>query len=190
LYDVTTENEVIFAQSRSGPAGDDLDIFVLDPSDEGGPRTLLATDFNEDRPALSPDGRWIAYESDETGKREVYVRPYPDVDSGKWQVSTDGGTEPLWAPDNSRLYFLANNKMMQAEVETEPTFQRRTPEALFDLDGFLLGEAALRDYDVSADGDRFLMMKLGSGSDSSSGSFRVVVIQNWIGDLKRLVPTD
>ena len=192
LYDVTTENEVIFAQSRSGPAGDDLDIFVLDPSDEGGPRTLLATDFNEDRPALSPDGRWIAYESDETGKREVYVRPYPDVDSGKWQVSTDGGTEPLWAPDNSRLYFLANNKMMQAEVETEPTFQRRTPEALFDLDGFLLGEAALRDYDVSADGDRFLMMKLGSGSgsDSTSGSFRVVVIQNWIEDLKRLVPTD
>ena len=188
LYDVTTDNGVIFTQQ--GGANDTLDIFALDPSSEGSPRVLFGTEFIEDRPALSPDGRWIAYESDETGQREIYVRPYPDVETGKWQVSTSGGVQPIWAPDTSRLYFLAGEQLMQAEIVTEPAFSRRTPVALFDLEGFQIGGGSLRSYDVSADGERFLLMKSESAANSAGGSFQVIVVQNWIEDLKRLVPTD
>jgi serine/threonine-protein kinase len=186
-YDLSAESELIFVQQTSGGASQD--VLVLDLSAEGPPRTLLATAFDEARPALSPDGRWIAYESDETGQREIYVRPYPDVDTGKWQVSTNGGSQPIWSPDNGTLYFLSADQLMAAEVETDPTFRRRTPQALFGLDGFQIAANSLRNYDISADGERFLMMKTGSGPAATPGTSRVVVVQNWVEELKRLVPT-
>jgi len=188
LYEVTTDSELIFTQAPSGSEA--LDIFTFDPTSEGDPRALLGSSFVEDRPALSPDGRWLAYESDETGQREIYVRPYPDVDTGKWQVSTNGGAQPIWSPDQSKLHFIADSQLMQAEVETESAFERRTPEPLFDLDGFQIGAGSMRNYDVSADGERFLMMKAGSGSATDQGAFQVIVVQNWVEDLKRLVPTN
>jgi serine/threonine-protein kinase len=186
VYDMSPEDELIFAQQAG--SGTTLDVLVLDLSAEGPPRTLLATAFDEQRPALSSDGRWIAYESDETGQKEVYVRPYPDVDTGKWQVSTNGGAQPLWSADNSKLYFLSADQMMEAEVETDPTFRRRAPQALFGLDGFQIAASTLRSYDISADGERFLMMK-GVGPATTPGTFKVIVVQNWREELERLVPT-
>jgi hypothetical protein len=190
-YDFSAENELIFTQTQEVGGGTAQDVLVLDLSAEGPPRTLLATAFGEGRPALSPDGRWIAYESDETGQREVYVRPYPDVDTGKWQVSTNGGSQPLWSPDNSKLYFWGPEQFMEADVETDPAFRRRTAQALFSLAGFSTPAIAnvARSYDVSPDGERFLMMKLARSPDAPS-TFRVIVVENWLEELERLVPTE
>jgi len=176
--------------SRQGEAGGNEDIFVLDAAAGGEPRALLATAFMESRPALSPDGRWLAYESDETGQREIYVRPYPEVDSGKWQVSTGGGMQPLWSPDGTRLYYLAEEELMEAAVTTEPAFARQTPQPLFELSDYQIATGTLRNYDVAADGDRFLMMRQGRGAEGASGSFKVIVAQNWVDELERLVPTE
>ena len=98
---------------------------------------LLGAEFNESTPAISPDGRWIAYASNESGRAEVYVQPFPDMD-GKWQVSVEGGREPVWAPDGRELFFTSaritdQGQFWAAPVETEPTFRPLTPEALFDL---------------------------------------------------------
>jgi serine/threonine-protein kinase len=187
-YELAATDELLY--SRAGEIGGTEDILVLDPASGGEPRALLATAFVESRPALSPDGRWLAYESDETGQREIYVRPYPEVDSGKWQVSTAGGMQPLWSPDGSRLYYLAEEELMEAEVTTEPAFVRQTPQPLFELRDYQIAAGTLRNYDVAADGERFLMMRQGRGAEGASGSFRVIVVQNWVDELERLVPTE
>ena len=187
-YELSTQDELLYTQGTGGADGNE-DIFVLDIASGSEPRALIATAFTEGRPALSPDERWLAYESDETGQREIYVRPYPDVDSGKWQVSTSGGMQPIWSPDGSRLYFLAESGLMEAAVTSEPSFSRQTPVPLFDLDGYQLAAGTLRSYDISADGERFLMMREGRAQQGASGgSWKIIVAQNWVEELQRLVP--
>jgi Tol biopolymer transport system component len=193
-FELTANNEVIFAQAAgSGATTERQDVIALDLAAGSEQLPVLATSFDEGRPALSPDGRWLAYESDETGQREIYVRPYPNVDSGKWQVSTNGGAQPLWAPDNSKLYFVGPGQLMEADVETDPTFRRQTPRVLFALDGFQISPNTRRDYDVSADGERFLMLRTSADSDegdADTGSFKVMIALNWQDELERLVPTN
>ena len=136
--------------------------------------------------ALSPDGRWIAFESTASGQREVYVRPFPDADSGRWLVSTDGGQQPLWGPDGRELFYWSNAGLMAVPVETEPNFMPGNPELLFNLGAY--SYSAGRNYAVAPDGERFLMIKQ-SGSDETS-STEFILVQNWFEELKRLVPTD
>ena len=156
---------------------------------DGEASPLLAEAYSENDPAVSPDGRFIAYKAEESGQDEIYVRPYPDVDSGKWQISTDGGFYPFWSADGSRLYFISRNSgdLMEAMVETEPSFSRQTPAALFSSI-----PAGYRAYDVSADGERFLALKLGAADEESANmpEPRVIIVENWIEELKRLVPTE
>ena len=87
--------------------------------------------FIEGSPALSPDGRWIAYRSDETGRLEIYVRPFPNVDEGKWPITTDGGTVPVWAPSGRELFYQNGDSVMVVPIETEPTFTYGKPQVLF-----------------------------------------------------------
>ena len=94
------------------PSGIISDIHVLSLADERTSQPLLQTEITEFDPRISPDGRWIAYVSNETGRNEVYVRPYPDVDDGKWQISTDGGEEPLWHPGGRELFFTIRQRMV------------------------------------------------------------------------------
>ena len=136
------------------------------------------------RPALSPDGRWIAYVSDETGRREVYVRPFPKVEEGKWQISSDGGVSPLWAPDGGELFFRSGDDMMVARIETEPTFKAGTPELLFEG---RYSVAFGRNYDIDPEGERFLMLKDVQGQAPTRSQLTVVL--HWFEELKRLVPT-
>ena len=82
-------------------------------------------------PQISPDGRYVAYQSDESGKGEIYVRSFPDVNKGKWQVSSGGGDSPLWSPDGRELFYRSGDATMAVEVETEPTFKRGNPKILF-----------------------------------------------------------
>ena len=83
---------------------------------------LLETEFEERSPALSPDGRWIAYQSDESGRSEIYVQPFPNIDDGGWQVSIVSGFDPVWSPDGQRLFFIQfpPSSLMVSEVETDP----------------------------------------------------------------------
>ncbi|MET0166921.1 MAG: protein kinase, partial [Vicinamibacterales bacterium] len=158
--------------------------------------TLLDTKFRESRPAVSPDGRWLAYESDESGRFEIYVRPFPNVSGGRWLVSTSGGEEAHWARDGRALFYRttgAGQRLMSVTVEAKATeFVTHTPEPLFSLAGIRLG-GNLRTYDVAPDGERFLFTKnlVGASSDAEgSTSSRVIVVENWFEELKRRVPVN
>ena len=137
-----------------------------------------------------PDGQWLAYESDESGEREIYVRPFPDVDAGKWQVSTGGGSRPLWARSGEELFYLAlDGAVMRLSAEGAATFRPGMPTQLFQGPYFAsVPEYALRTYDVSPDGQRFLMIKEGATEGRTRAGFTVV--QNWFEELKRLVPVN
>jgi serine/threonine-protein kinase len=142
--------------------------------------------FRERSPALSPDGKWLAYASDETGRFEVFVRPFPDVGSGKWQVSSAGGTSPQWSRKGDELFFLDGANDMQAvRVSTKPTFGVAARQRLFSANGYFASPWS-QAYDVTPDGKRFLMLRVGSSSTASSGS--LVLVQNFLPELRRKVP--
>ncbi|HVE65877.1 MAG TPA: protein kinase, partial [Thermoanaerobaculia bacterium] len=128
------------------------DVWLISP-DGGKPVPLLNTPFDEYHLDFSPDGRFFAYVSNETGRNEVYVQEYPGP-GGRWQISTAEGTFPAWRNDGRELfYYLPEGKLAAVEIRTSPTFQAGAPRVLFDL---RLKESQGRGYDVSADGQRFL----------------------------------
>ena len=148
---------------------------------------LLQTAFSESNGEISPDGRWLAYQSDESGQRdEIYVRPFPNVSAGRSQISTNGGTRPVWARNGRELFYLgADGLLMMAPVQMAPTFSVGSPRKISDTRTFsALGG---RSYDVSLDGQRFLMIKDTTADQSSPD--QIVVVVNWFEELKRLVPT-
>jgi len=129
------------------------DIWVLPVSEKKEPFRYLATEFNEHRAKLSPNGRWLAYTSDETSRDEIYVQSFP-TPGGKARVSVNGGTRPVWSRDGKELYYVAlDRKLMAAAVKTEPKFEVEAPRALFDT-----RMSSTRFFDVSADGRRFLIV--------------------------------
>jgi len=137
------------------------DVWVLDLDVGSDPVEFLATRFGERHPSFSPNGRWIAYASDESGRWEVFVRPYPGP-GGRTQISTNGGTEPLWSRDGSELFYRANGKLMAVAVsEAAGNLSVSTPSALFE-DSFQRATGAnpdQRHYDISPDGNRFAMIR-------------------------------
>jgi len=141
---------------------------------------LILTPAQEGHPALSPDGRWLAYVSDESGNREVYVRPFPDAASARWQVSTTGGAEPVWAHSGRELFYRsAQNELVAAEVRRGPSFSVGEQRALFSVAPyFSLGP--LQSYDVSPDDRRFLMLREGPLSQQSE----LILTENWAQELK------
>jgi eukaryotic-like serine/threonine-protein kinase len=161
------------------------DVWVVRLSDRIA-QPLLRTDFNEAAPTFSPDGNWLAYISDESGRYEVYVQPYPGP-GGKYQISIEGGTEPVWNPNGKELFYRSGDKMMAVDVATQPSFSVGKPSVLFQKP-YLPTTATTPFYDVSADGQRFLMIKRDEPTGSSSLT-QIVVVQNWTEELKRLVPT-
>jgi serine/threonine-protein kinase len=158
-------------------------IFTLSLRD-GKPQPFVRTPSFETAPRFSPDGHFIAYVSDESGRFEIYVRPYPGPGS-KWQISTEGGTEPAWNPKGRELFFRNGNKMMAVDVTTEPTFSADKPKMLFE-GLYVAAPRALTNYDVSPDGQRFLMIK---PSEQNTALTQIVLVQNWFEELKRRVPT-
>ena len=146
-----------------------------------------ATDLSAD---VSPDGRWIAYDSNESGQFEIYVRPYPDADRGRWVISTGGGRQSVWSRDGRELFYRDfTGALMALPVTLSPTFVAGPVVKLIDGSGYAGGGSAgsARTYEVSQDGRRFLMIKEGAGAGGPAPS--LVLVQNWDQELKRLVPT-
>ncbi len=155
------------------------DIWVRGMDGGAPPAPFLATEFNETDPAISPDGRWIAYVSNETSEAEVFIRPYPDTGSS-WQVSNGGGGSPLWSRDGGELFFVAQNRMMVASISTRPALRIGRPEILFE-GGFNTSRA--RDFDVAPDG-RFVAVRTGGGAVRTE----MRLLLNWPQALKGKTP--
>jgi Tol biopolymer transport system component len=151
------------------------------------PRPLLTQPYDEAVPALSPDGRWLAYESGETGQREIFVRPFPDVQTGKWQVSTSRGTSPVWAHSGRELFFInGSRELVSQAVPPGATFQQGEQRVLFAIGSSYYVAANYPYFDISPDDRRFLMMRTtGTAVDDAPG---LIVVENWMEEVKRLVP--
>jgi dipeptidyl aminopeptidase/acylaminoacyl peptidase len=147
---------------------------------------FLSTPATEGAPRFSPDGRWMAYVSDESGRPEVYVQPYPGP-GGKWQISADGGIEPLWNPNGRELFYRSSNRVLAVPVTTQPTFSAGRPTMLFE--GEYLASPFPNTgvtYDVTPDGQRFLMIK----DARTASATQINVVVNWFEDLRRLLPAN
>ena len=158
------------------------DIWVLRLADRKA-QPFLRTPAEEGGPRFSPDGRWLAYSSDESGRREVYVQPYPGP-GGKWLISTEGGREAVWNRNGRELFYRNGDKMMAVDVTMQPTFSASKPRVLFE-GRYLPAAPTAPAYDVSVDGQRFLMLKAGEQETSTP---QVNVVVNWIEDMKQRMP--
>jgi serine/threonine-protein kinase len=149
-------------------------------------RPLVKTAFLEQNGEVSRDGRWIAYESNDSGQFEIYVQPFPDMEGRRWQVSTQGGTQPLWSRDGRELFYRApDNAVMSQRVTSGSAWDNVTPVRLFGHNqpvGNALGGTA-RTYDEAPDG-RFVIINL---ANSQPGP-KIVLVRNWFEELKRLAP--
>ena len=162
--------------------GNDLGVLAFDG--EGTAEVLLETGADERHADLSPDGRWLAYESDASGAAEVYVSPFPDAEADRMTVSAGGGEQPRWSADGRELYYWSGAGLMAVPVETVGGFAPGAPTRLFDLDAYQYHVG--RNYDVAPDG-RFLIVKPITDADVDAG---FVLVQNWASELERLVPVE
>jgi serine/threonine-protein kinase len=163
------------AHPSSGP-----DIWVLSRAGGQPPRPLIQTNAAEAGGSFSPDGRWIAYDSKESGRLEVYVQPFPGP-GGRWQISTEGGRQAHWAEDGREIFYRSGDKMMAVGVETEPSFRVSRPKVLFE-GSYAGGVEAFGspNYDVTPDGQRFLMIR----TEQESAPTRIHVVLNWAEELE------
>ena len=155
------------------------DIFAIQLGVDSVAVPLVATEFMERSPALSADGRWLAYESDASGRSEIYVRPFPDVGSALVQVSTNGGTEPVWAHSGRELFYrTASDDLIAVEVDTEQSvFVAGRQEVLFTLGGYLNGSGH-QQYVLTPDDRRFVFLRIGDSQMTD-----LIVVENWFEEL-------
>jgi len=162
--------------------GGKTDILRLAFEPGARPVTISATRFDEYTPAASPDGRWVAYQSDDTGRGEIYVRD-ASGSGGRWQVSTAGGEEPVWSADGRELFYRSEARLMAVPTAPGPRFEMGVPRALFDGVYRMRSDTGLS-FDVDPKGGRFLMIRA-AGEEDANAPIRVVL--NWIDEARRLV---
>jgi eukaryotic-like serine/threonine-protein kinase len=192
---LTSDGEHIVYRKRtsSGP-----NLYLADVNGEPiGQQPLFATDSAVSGADISPDGRWLAYHSRESGRLEVYVRPFPNVEEAKWQMSTDGGEVPRWGPEGKELFYRSGNppnvEIKSVSINTDAGFVASSPTTLFTGDfggggSVFIGGSPLS-YDVSPDGQRFLMLKnIRPIENSELEELSLVLVDNWFEELKRLAP--
>jgi serine/threonine-protein kinase len=182
---ITPDGKQIIVRSTA-PKGDfDLDTVPLDA--QGQARPLIHTEFSEGNAELSPDGRWLAYESAESTQPQIYVQPFPDLNAGRWQISSAGGTKPLWARSGRELFYISSDGyLMTVPVQATTTFTFGNPVKVLNT-RYLYGPA-LRTYDVTPDGKRFLMIKEPQGVGTGGPAPNMVVVVNWFQELKARIP--
>ena len=159
-------------------------IGVMPLEGEREPETV-ATEYQERNAIFSPNGRWIAFTSSRSGQTEVYVKPYPGQ-GGLVQISTDGGLEPVWAPNGEELFYRNRDQMIVVAVETEASFQAERPRILFEGSYVYNFTGMTSNYDITPDGQRFVMVQ----ATQESAPAQIQVILNWFEELKRLAPAN
>ncbi|MDH4131617.1 MAG: hypothetical protein OEV95_07395, partial [Gemmatimonadota bacterium] len=188
IYEAIWSRDGIWLVLRTGGLDGKRDIWAQHLGTDSAPTRLLATDFDENAVTLSPDGRWLAYQSDESGEAEIYVRPFPDISSGKWTVSLGGGVNPLWAHSGRELFYLHGRgnarQMMAAQVRTSPKFEVTERRTLFPVppNQYLLPNNYTM-YDISPDDRRFLLMRR-AGSGDETPQTALILVENWFEELK------
>jgi Tol biopolymer transport system component len=182
---------------RPASSASAYDIWTLSLDGEPSARPLMAQSYDEQWPEISPDGRWLAYISNESDQMEVYIRPFPNIDDGKWLISSRGGARPFWGPDGRELYYYGVSRsegpqgMMVVTIETEPAFAVGNPDLLFEGRPYFLPQGS--PYDISPDGKRFLMIKEDSQARKAakaSPTTELIVVDNWDEVLKGLAPVE
>jgi serine/threonine protein kinase len=191
VQDVSRDGRfLMYSQNGAGV----MDLWVLPLGPQGGangsapgmPMPYLKTEFYESEGRFSPDGHFVAYNSNSSGRSEIYVQPFPDPSKGKWQISRTGGTHPRWRHDGRELFYIsADLKMMAVEVSLTPTFTPSVPKVLFPAS--ISGGGAVSNvtrYDVTGDGRKFLIASV-QGSESGPPSAPITVVLNWQAGLKK-----
>jgi Tol biopolymer transport system component len=177
---VSPDGKTLLFTGHSPSGTQAIQALSLDGSDNI--KTFLQGSFNYIGPNFSPDGRWLAYTTDESGRREVCVQPFPGP-GGKWMISTDGGESPRWARNGREIFFVRGDELMSVDVETEPAFKAGTPRALFSAAGYL----GYGNYSVAPDGQHFLMIKQ---EDVATSPKELNIVLNWSEELERRVPPE
>jgi serine/threonine-protein kinase len=167
------------------------DLYIMRVGGDTIPRKLLAAGADEASPAFSPDGRWLAYHSEETGRREVFVRPFPNVEAGQFQVSAGGGRAPVWSNRGDELFYVADGngenatsrRLMVATIDLDPTFQVMRRQVLFPIeDNYYLANNTTS-YRIASDDERFLMARY----VGESARVELVLVQNFFEELRENV---
>ncbi len=186
---VSPDGSALIFSEADPVTGDDLMQLALDGSRRVTP--LVKSSYSERNGVVSGDGRWLAYESNDSGRFEVFVRPFGDPGSGFWQVSTIGGTRPLWSRDGQELfYFSPTGSLMSVRVSRRPSWEASTPSEVVKA-GYMTspGGSPGRTYDISPDGQRFLLIKQGAAPGENAPHAKLILALNWTEDLRRLVPS-
>jgi serine/threonine-protein kinase len=180
---------LIFTEEGTKTLNDDVMAIELDGTHRITP--LVQSPFGERNGIISPDGRWLAFEANDSGRFEIYVRPYPNVNSGRWQVSTAGGTRPLWTRTGQELVYVSpTSALMRVGVTRGPSWSATIP-TLVVKEGYVTNPIWYgRSYDIAPDGQRFLMIKEETGGDQRATPASIVVVQHWLEELKARVPTN
>jgi Tol biopolymer transport system component len=184
--DVTSDGRLLIF-NESSKTGSDVMQMTLDGTRRV--TTLLHSQFSERNGVVSPDGHWLAYEANDLGRFEIYVRPFPEINGGPFRVSAGGGTRPLWARSGQELFFVSSTgALMGVSVKHGPSWAS-TPPTMLVKEGYLMNPTFNqgRTYDVAADGRQFLMIKESGGAYQSARSLTVIL--NWVDELTRIVPT-
>jgi serine/threonine-protein kinase len=156
--------------------------------DDGSVSEFLATAAREHMPTFSPDGKWLAYTSNESGRDEVYVRPFPRTEGAARLISVNGGSGPVWAPDGLTLYYRgASGELMAVSTTLTPGFTAARPRALFRYAGLFRMSGTAAAYDIHPDGQRFIMVTEGEGPPNERAQVNVVL--NWFDEVRRVVPS-
>jgi hypothetical protein len=168
-----------------GGSGESRDIYArrLKGADSA-PVPVVATPADEYSPALSPDGKWLAYVSDESGRPEVYVRPFPDASRAKWQISSDGGSEPLWAHRGRELFYRNGaGALVAVTLDVDSAIAERGRQVLFDANAYRREPDPVHaDYAVSPDDQHFLMLREGALQSPP-----LILVLNWVDEVRERV---
>ena len=178
---VSGDNGLLVSETSTG--GTDISLLPMGGKSST-TRVFQPASFTRRNAEVSPDGRWLAYESLESAQPQIYVQPFPNVNGGRWTISTAGGTKPVWSPIGRELFYIDGTNFLTAvPYETTPTFRPGNPTKLFEARN-VSGVSAGRFYDVSRDGQRFVLIKEAVDQPSKPAQANIVVVLNWVEELK------
>jgi serine/threonine-protein kinase len=178
-YTLTPDGLQLLIREDDTETGPDIGIVSLKGNTPAAP--LIRTAASELNAEISPNGRWLAYQSNESGQDQIYVSPFPEVGTARWQISAAGGTRPVWARNGKELFYLAFNGLNSVELAAEHVFKAGRSTRLIERRYFAETAFIGRTYDVSADSQRFLMIK-----NTADGGPQLVVVQHWTEQISRL----